>query len=1116
MSRKTLGDFLRRLPVLLRGIRKRRLGGELDGAERKYRALFEQARDSILVLEPRPDGGPVIRDANAAALRAHGYSRDELIGQPISFLDEEADSADLAAERGRWARGAEGAAFEARHRRKDGSVFVAEVQVMMVDIDGMRVGISIERDITERKRMEKELGESELRFRSLFDVSRDALMTLEPPSWAFTSANPAAIVMYRAQGEADFISRAFWKLSPERQPDGRASADKAREMIETAMRNGFHIFEWAHDRFDGKEFVADVLLTRVDSGGKAFLRALIRDVTERKQGEAALRESGQRLDLALQAARMGVWNSEVRADRLVFDAQACRLLGLDFGRFSGTAEEFFNAVHPEDRSVLRVALAVAQHGAPYEVEYRVVWPDGSIHQLGSRGRLQQDEAGRPVRVNGVIWDVTERKQAEDSLRRLNRELRILTKCNEALVRAEDEPSLLNDICRIVCDHAGYHMAWVGYAENNAAKTVRSAACAGDEHGYVEQLRVTWADTERGRGPSGTAIRSGKIVCIPDFVTDPATAPWHAGALQSGIRSSIGLPLKDENANTFGALTIYSTEPNAFIPDGTRLLEELADDLAFGIMALRARIERKRAEAALQESESRFRSLVELSPEGIFVQSGGRFTYLNPAACRLFGVPRDEDLLGREFMDRIAPDYRDLVRERIRFQLETGNPAPLRELHFLRMDLSRILVETTAVPIRYQGQDAHLVFMHDISERKQAAAERERLQAQLVQSQRMESVGRLAGGVAHDFNNLLTAIKGYGEFVLGALTADDPKWADVTEILGAADRAAALTRQLLAFSRRQILSPEVVDINGIVDGIAKLLRRLIGEDVRLAINLAPVACLAKVDSGQIEQVVMNLAINARDAMPDGGVITLETGIAALDDEFFLEHPDLQRGPLVCLSVRDTGCGMTEEVKRHIFEPFYTTKQEGKGTGLGLSMVFGIIKQSGGEIEVESAPGGGSTFRVYFPQIRTETMAQAEGKDRNMGSPVRGRETVLLVEDEDILLRLGARGLAANGYTVLTAASGGEALAVLERHGKPVDLLITDVVMPVMNGHELAKEVERRKMARRTLYMSGYTDSAIVRHGVLEPGVAFLYKPFSPQLLLGKIREVLDGPADQAKA
>ena len=391
----------------------------------------------------------------------------------------------------------------------------------------------------------------------------------------------------------------------------------------------------------------------------------------------------------------------------------------------------------------------------------------------------------------------------------------------------------------------------------------------------------------------------------------------------------------------------------------------------------------------------------------------------------------------------------------------------------------------------------------------------RTEAKLAQSQRMESVGRLAGGVAHDFNNILTAISGYTEFILKDLPENDPKRADGLEILSAAKRAGKLTRQLLAFSRRQILSPRAVDLNKCVGDITNMLRRLIGEDIALSTRLAPEPCVALLDAGQLEQVLVNLVVNSRDAMPEGGAIEISTELLTSSQELESAHPDLPAGPLVCLKVSDTGRGMTEEVKKHIFEPFYTTKERGKGTGLGLSTVFGIVKQSGGDVGVESEPGRGTSFRVYFPVHSAAAAAPAAGAQGGAALP-RGSETVLLVEDEESLRNLSRRVLVSSGYNVLTASNGAEALKIIKLHGKPVDLLLTDVVMPGMSGRELARVIADGGLARRTLYMSGYTDDAIVNHGVLESGLAFLYKPFSVDVLLLKVRAVLDSSPGQAEA
>ncbi len=418
-------------------------------------------------------------------------------------------------------------------------------------------------------------------------------------------------------------------------------------------------------------------------------------------------------------------------------------------------------------------------------------------------------------------------------------------------------------------------------------------------------------------------------------------------------------------------------------------------------------------------------------------------------------------------------------------------------------------EITYYPARPEGGEVIgvSVFVRDVTEAQ-------RLEKRERQGQKMEAVGLLAGGIAHDFNNTLTAIKCYGELVVKALRPEDPARADMGEIMTAAEHAAILTRQLLSFSRKQIIAPKVLDLNVVLGKMASLLRRLIGENIKLTTSFYSAPCLINIDPSQLEQMLVNLALNARDAVLKDGEIKLETELLTPPEEFFGDRPELARGPLVCLKVRDNGCGMGAAEKAQLFEPFYTTKEQGKGTGLGLAMVYGTVKQSGGEITVESTPGKGSVFALYFPlaaRAAAEPAAVAPAAALKEGT-----ETVLLVEDEEPLRRLGERILRAGGYTVLSAADGQAALAAAERHGRPVDLLLTDLVMPGMTGRELALELGRRKIASRTLYMSGYTEDAIAKQGVLEPGIAFIYKPFTVEALSAKLREVLDGPADQAKA
>lgn len=378
--------------------------------------------------------------------------------------------------------------------------------------------------------------------------------------------------------------------------------------------------------------------------------------------------------------------------------------------------------------------------------------------------------------------------------------------------------------------------------------------------------------------------------------------------------------------------------------------------------------------------------------------------------------------------------------------------------------------------------------------------------QLQQSQKMEAVGRLAGGVAHDFNNLLTVITGYSDLSIRHLENGNPIRRNVEEIRKAGERAAALTRQLLAFSRKQVLQPKVLDMNSIIADMKIMMHRLIGEDFDLLTALEPSLGRVKADPNQVEQIILNLAVNARDAMPGGGKITIETANAELDSTDVKRHMDVQPGLYVMLAVRDNGCGISQEVQQRIFEPFFTTKEQGKGTGLGLSTVYGIVKQSDGHIWVDSEVGRGTTFKIYLPCVE-EALTNSESKAKS-GELLYGKETILLVEDDELVRQMASDILKTVGYTILEAQHGGEALSICKQHQEPLDLILTDVVMPQMSGRELAERVALIRPKARVLYMSGYTDDAIVHHGVLDEGTPFLEKPFTPEALARKVREVLD--------
>lgn len=513
-------------------------------------------------------------------------------------------------------------------------------------------------------------------------------------------------------------------------------------------------------------------------------------------------------------------------------------------------------------------------------------------------------------------------------------------------------------------------------------------------------------------------------------------------------------------------------------------------------------ERERVAAQTRDSEQRFRDLAENVREIFFIVDPltGHADYVNPAYEEVFGQSRQYAYTTPyAWTQAIHPEDRDKAVASEREATHDGAPSAV-EFRIIRPDGSIRWIRGRATPVRNaNGIITRLVGVaEDITEFK-------RTEAQFLQAQKMEAVGRLAGGIAHDFNNLLTVILSYGALIAGDLEAGDPHGRDIEEMIAAGTRATELTRQLLAFSRQQVLQPKVLDLNALITNVSRMLTRVIGEDVDLATVLGADIGAVKADPGQIEQVLMNLVVNARDAMPDGGKVTIETANVEVDASFYSAQTPITPGRYLQIAVSDTGVGMTEATRSHLFEPFFTTKERGKGTGLGLATVYGIIRQSGGFISVYTEVNRGTTFRIYLPRV-DEAAKQAAPSTDAAALDSRG-ETVLLVEDEGGVRRVAKRILERHGYTVFEAARPDAALALAKTIQRP-DLVMTDVILPDMNGRVLARELEVVWPGIKVLYLSGYTDEAIVRHGVLEAGVEFLQKPFTPDGLARKVRHVLD--------
>jgi two-component system cell cycle sensor histidine kinase/response regulator CckA len=831
-------------------------------------------------------------------------------------------------------------------------------------------------------------------------------------------------------------------------------------------------------------------------------------------------------------------------------------------------------------SAVRFCMDSIRRGEDHQVDYRVLAADGRVVWLRDIVRLVPDAAGRPHGLRGIMIDVTRCKQAEAALRESEVRSRAIAETASDVVVTVDEQGTIcfvNSACERVFGYTreellGQPLSVLTPESSRAwhqdgmlrylAANLRSIPSNGLEltglhkNGHTVPLEVSFGEsvTSGGRFLTGfirdvsdrrsaeEALRKSEehwrslIENALDIITildadgivrfeSPSVervlgyrpeqlVGCHAWEFVHPDDLPQMLEIFRTSLGNFG-----ETEPVEFrfrhIDGSWRTLEAIGKNLlkhsAVAGIVINSRdiTERKKTERALRETNQTLQALIEALPLAVIaLDRAGTPTMWNSAAERIFGW-KAEEVLGRSYP--IVPDDRlEEHRTLFRAALERGEMVAGVETQRVRKDGSLVEVAIWSAPIRDAGGQVRISIdlYADVTERRH-------LEEQLRQAQKMDAVGRLAGGVAHDFNNLLTAIKGFGQLMLDDLEPADPLHGYAEQIQQATDRAASLTRQLLTFSRRQVLEPKVLDLNAVVANTNQLLGRLVGANIELRIVPDPLLGQVKVDPGQVEQMLMNLVVNARDAMPHGGTLTIETRNIRVNSEDARLHPGMAVGSYAMLAVSDTGCGMDRQTQARIFEPFFTTKDQGKGTGLGLSTVYGIVKQSGGHIWVYSEPGQGSIFKVYLPRVLEQ--AQAPAEEELPALPVSaGTETVLLVEDEEVVRVLARKVLQKKGYRVLEATNGADALLICRKASERIHLLLTDVVMPGMNGHELATQVVSLRPGIQVLYMSGYAEDAIVHHGVLDEGIAFLEKPLSPAGLALKLREVLDTPVEKIAA
>jgi PAS domain S-box-containing protein len=712
---------------------------------------------------------------------------------------------------------------------------------------------------------------------------------------------------------------------------------------------------------------------------------------------------------------------------------------------------------------------------------------------------EYDADGALQRIIVTFVDITERRQAEERQRHLTEVLRAIRNVNQLITQEKDQGTLLQRACDLLTESRGYHTAWIALRGKDGMLTI------GGHSGLASGLEPLRARLASGVVPFCCleAVEGSGLLHKPDTARGCKGCPL-AGSYDGA--SALACRLRHDQHDG-GVLVVSLPSTAAADQEEQSLFCEVAGDLALALSALASEREHQAALQALQKSESRFRTLVEHAPEAIFIQAGGRFAYMNPAAVALFGARDEMTLVGEPVLDRFHPDIRGQVAERIKRLNEQGQAVARAEERILRLDGSEKVAEFSAVPFDYAGERGALVFARDVTERKEAEAERERLQVQLSQAQKLESIGQLAGGVAHDFNNMLGVILGHSELALDIEKPSDPLRTHLQQIRHAAQHSADLTRQLLAFARKQTIAPRILDINAAVGDLLQMLKRLIGEHIDLAWMPQAEAGRVKMDPSQLDQILANLCVNARDAIGEKGKITIETAAVAFDEAYCGVHAGFVPGDYVLLAVSDDGRGMDRETQARLFEPFFTTKGPGKGTGLGLATVYGIVRQNHGFINVYSEPEQGSTFRIYLPRhlARTEVAPPPPAASKQP----RQHGTILLVEDEPSLLTLTQRLLELQGYQVLAAATAGEAIQLAESHVGAIDLLLTDVVMPEMNGRELAKNILKVHPGLKRLFMSGYTSNVIAHHGILDEGVHFLQKPFALADLSASVRQALGG-------
>ncbi|MBM4350278.1 MAG: PAS domain S-box protein [Deltaproteobacteria bacterium] len=1078
-------------------------------SENIYKKLVEASLQGIVIAQGIP---PRLVYANPAISRILGYSSDEptsLTPKQIENLVHPDDRLTFFNQYKTLLEGKSvGPSYEIRAIRKDGSTVWLELSAIQIENNGEPAVLATYVDITERKRAEEALRESGEKYRTILENIEDGYFEVDLAG-NFTFFNDAVC---RLLG----YSRDEMMGMNNRQYMDNENAKKLYQAFNTVYRTGIPIkgFEWEVIIKNGTKRYGEVSVSLIrDPYGQAIgFRGIFRDTTERKKFEETLAQSEERYRTLVEESFDGIFIQ--KGFNIIFaNRRLHEMLGYGKGELEGL--DHWLVYHPDFQALTRERARARMQGKsiPSNYEVKFLRKDGSSF-WGEIHAKVVNYLGEP----GVqVWarDISERKQAEETLRAERERFQTLTENAPFGMVMIDKDGIFKYINPKFKELFGYDLndvpdgkTWCrkAYPDPNYKHQVISA--------WLNDLKSLKPGEKRGRIFSVTCkdgaqkiinfipvqLESGENLMTCEDITERKQAEE---SLRRSEEESKKLAKENVAIAEIGRIissTLNIDEVYARFAEEVHKLIHF-DRISINITNFKDNTVTVAYILGLDVPDRRIGD--------IFPLGGSVNEYLMQTRSSLLILIKDDNDIQKvtATLPNLLPHFQSGIRSLISVPLLAKDIVigvlhlrSLKENAYSEVDLR--LAERVGNQIA--GAIANIQLFKELM---QAEEDKIAIQEQLRQSQKMEAIGGLAGGIAHDFNNLLTVIKGYAELSCLGLDKSDPLRGNIEEILKASERAANLTRQLLAFSRRQILDFKVINLNTLLKDLDRMLHRILGEDIDLVYHFSEDIGKVKTDPGQIEQVILNLAVNARDAMPSGGKLTIETLNIKLSEAYAQTHMEVTPGNYVMLSVSDSGAGITPEVRERIFEPFFTTKEKGKGTGLGLSTVYGIVKQSGGNINVYSEPGLGTTFKIYLPRVEEEE-DNLQRKDLDI-SLLTGNETILLAEDEQSVRDLAARILRDRGYQVYEAPDGGEALKFIQDHpAKKIHLLLTDVVMPGMSGKELADRLKLSTPDIKVLFISGYTDNAIVHHGVLDKGVNFIQKPFSTESLTRKVREVLD--------